>query len=292
MTRKKDLFGAHLSSAGGPASIFKRATMVGAHSVQLFTKSNKSYFGSALSEEACSAFADEWAKSDVQSVVTHAAYLINIAASNPAVEKKSCDSLKHEIERCHQLRIPYLVLHPGSHTGAGVEQGIEKIGRNLSAILEETSDSVMVLLETAAGQGTNLGSTFEELRAMYDACSPAAQKRIGICFDTCHVFSAGYDIATQAAFDAVFAQCEAIVGRGMVKVMHLNDSLTPCGSRRDRHANLGKGTLPVSVLTHAAHEMEKRGITVILETPSDDGITEYKEELGILRTHTSKEAGQ
>lgn len=280
----KDLLGAHLSSAGGPETIFERAALVGAHTVQLFTKSNKSYFAPALSQATCEAFKMAWQQSNVTTVVTHAAYLINIAASDPDVEKKSCASLQLEIARCAALEIPYLVLHPGSHTGAGIEKGIAKIAHNLSAILEKVPGTVKVLLETAAGQGSNIGSTFEELRAIIDACSLEAQKRIGICFDTCHVFAAGYDISTVEQFDAVLAECDRVVGKHLLKVVHLNDSLGSCGDRKDRHANLMRGKIPFEVLAHCAHLMSMRGCAVILETPSDDGITEYREELQLLRT--------
>ncbi|MGD1997366.1 MAG: deoxyribonuclease IV, partial [Candidatus Dependentiae bacterium] len=191
-----DLLGAHLSTAGGPSSAFARAEKVGATAVQIFTKSNKSYFAKALSEEEITKFKENWKASNVREIVTHAAYLINIGASNPEVEKKSRASLREEINRCHQLGIKYLVLHPGSHTGAGMEAGIEKIARNLSQILAEAPGEVMVLLETAAGQGTNVGSTFQEIRDIYDACDEGVKKRVGVCLDTCHIFSAGYDISS------------------------------------------------------------------------------------------------
>lgn len=280
---KKDLFGAHLSVAGGLATVFPRAQQTGAHAVQIFTKSNKAYFASALTHDEIASFTHAWSQSSVAVVVVHAAYLINLASSDGAVEKKSVASLRAEIERCQQLGIAYLVLHPGSHTGGGIEGGIEKIARNLSVILHDTPGDCMVLLETAAGQGTNLGRMFEELRAMYDACDAAVQKRIGVCFDTCHVFAAGYDMSSIAAYEAVMKQFDAVVGMDLLKVVHLNDSLGACGDRKDRHANLEKGAIPLAVLSHCAQQMSMRGIPVILETPSEDGITEYTHELALLR---------
>jgi deoxyribonuclease-4 len=280
---KKDLFGAHLSVAGGLDNVFSRATEVGAHAVQIFTKSNKAYFAKSLTSDEIAQFTAAWEQSSVDVVVVHAAYLINLASSDSDVEKKSISSLRAEIERCQQLGISYLVLHPGSHTGSGTAVGIEKIARNLSAVLRATPGTCMVLLETAAGQGTNIGSTFEEIRALYDACDLAIQSRVGVCFDTCHVFASGYDLSSVAAYEAVWQQFAAVVGQQLLKVVHLNDSMGERGDRKDRHANIGTGKIPPAVLVQCAHDLSALGIPIILETPSVDGITEYKKEIALLR---------
>jgi len=280
---KRDLFGAHLSVAGGLEQVFPRAAQVGAHAVQIFTKSNKAYFAKPLSSDEIAQFAAVWKQSAVEAVVVHAAYLINLASSDSEVEKKSIASLRAEIERCQQLDILYLVLHPGSHTGSGTAVGIEKIARNLSAVLRATPGRCMVLLETAAGQGTNIGSTFEEIRALYDACDADIQSRVGGCFDTCHVFAAGYDLSSIAAYEAVWEKFAAVVGQQLLKVVHLNDSMGVCGDRKDRHANIGTGKIPADVLVRCAHDLSALGIPIILETPSVDGITEYKQEIALLR---------
>jgi len=280
---KKDLFGAHLSVAGGLEQVFSRASAVGAHAVQIFTKSNKAYFAKPLLNDEIAQFADAWRKSSVEVVVVHAAYLINLASSDAEVEKKSIASLRGEIERCQQLGISYLVLHPGSHTGSGVVIGIEKIAKNLSAVLRATPGSCMVLLETAAGQGTNIGSTFGEIRALYDACDSDVQSRVGVCFDTCHVFAAGYDLSSVATYRLVWQEFTTVVGVELLKVVHLNDSMGACGDRKDRHANIGTGKIPADVLVQCAHDLSALGIPIILETPSVDGITEYAEEIALLR---------
>lgn len=280
----KDLLGAHLSVAGGVPTVFARAAQTGCTAVQIFTKSNKAYFAKPLDEDTIAAFRAAWKESSVAEVVTHAAYLINLAATNPETEKKSCASLREELIRCDQLGIKYLVLHPGSHTGAGMESGIAKIAVNLSNILSRTPGNVMVLLETAAGQGTNVGSTFAQLRAIYDQCDVAIQNRIGICLDTCHVFAAGYDIATPEGYQRLWDEFDATIGRDLLKVIHLNDSKMECNARKDRHANLGTGHIPIAVLKKCAQEFGgANGIPVILETPSEDGITEYITELKELR---------
>lgn len=282
--KNKPLIGAHLSISGGLVTVFDRAKLVGATAVQIFTKSNKSYFAPALQQSDIAAFAAAWHVSEVAVVVTHAAYLINLAASDAAVEKKSIASLRAEVERCEQLSIPYLVLHPGAHTGSGMETGIQKIADNLSAVLADVAGGTMVLLETAAGQGTTVGSRFEELRAIYDACDDNAKKRIGVCLDTCHVFAAGYDLSTVASYQEMIRNFDAVVGRELLKVVHLNDSLTERGSRKDRHANLSTGYIPAAVLKHCADEMSVAGVAVILETPSEDGISEYAQEIAFLRS--------
>jgi len=281
--QKKDFYGAHLSVAGGVASVFERATLVGAHAVQIFTKSNRSYFAKPLLAEEIRAFREARAASSVAVVVTHAAYLINLAAADDGVEKKSVQSLKHEVERCAQLEIPYLVLHPGAYTTGTLETGIEKIARNLSAVLASAPGDVMVLLETAAGQGTTIGRTFEELRAIYDACDAKVRKRIGVCLDTCHVWAAGYSLASKEEYHAMIKNFDKKIGLDILKIAHLNDSATVCGSETDRHANLHKGHIPAQVLKLCAQEMSNTGIAVILETPSIDGISEYKEEIKFLR---------
>lgn len=279
-----DLLGAHLSTAGGAYNVFKRAAKVGARTVQIFTKSNKAYFSKPLTQEEIDRFKDEWKKSDVQQVITHAAYLINIGSSDANVVKKSCSSLRGEVERCHQLGIPYLVLHPGAHTGGGVEESIAKIAKGLNEVLANAPGDVMILLETAAGQGTTIGARFPELRAIYDACEPEVRKRLGICLDTCHVFAAGHNIAIERGYNRLWAQFDALIGRKLLKVIHLNDSKMECNTRRDRHANLGEGYIPTEMLKRFADEFGgPDGIPVILETPSTDGIAEYKEELALLR---------
>jgi len=275
------LLGAHLSIAGGIHTVFMRAAHVGARCVQIFTKNNKAYFAKKLTDTDIVLFKEAWDASDVGLVVAHAAYIINIGASNEDVEKKSRVSLRDEIFRCDQLGIKYLVLHPGSHTGAGRELGIAKIARNLSDVLSD-GGSCMVLLETAAGQGTNVGSTFEELRAIYDQCDAVVKDRIGVCLDTCHVFAAGHDITTTNGYKELWRRFDTIVGRSLLRVIHLNDSKTVCGSRKDRHENIGKGTIGIATLSRFVDDPSLAQIPIILETPSSDGISEYKEEIELL----------
>lgn len=277
------LLGAHLSVAGGLANVFERAEQVGATAIQIFVKNNKAYFSRPITLEEQSAYLEGLSKSSVKSVVAHAGYLINLGASNPEVEQKSIASLKDELARCEQLAIQFLVLHPGAHTGLGVEKGVAQISRNLTEILRSDAGKTLVLLETAAGQGTTIGRTFEEMRALYDACEPDVRHRIGICLDTCHVFASGYHLATAEDYKQLWEKFDAIIGRPLLKVIHLNGSKEPCGSGKDRHANIGSGHIPADILKLFVVDSSNASVSIVLETPSEDGITEYKNELAFLR---------
>jgi len=281
MSKKPTILGAHLSAAGGVHTVFERAEQVAADAVQIFTKSNKSYGAKQLEESIIADFKAAQRASHVSCVVTHAAYLINIASSTEATEQKSCTSLQLELERCEQLEIPYLVLHPGSHTGSGSAVGLAKIAKNLDAVLKKAGGSTKILLETAAGQGTNLGATFEELKYVYDQCSE--QKRIGFCLDTCHVHAAGYALNTVEEYHSMIEHFDSVIGLSHLDIIHLNDSKMESGSRRDRHANLGTGTIPLDVITALINDSRLASVPIILETPSVDGITEYRQELALLR---------
>lgn len=278
------LLGAHLSTGGGVSTVFDRAREVGATAVQIFVKNNKAYTSPPISLEESRRFAAAWEASDVVTVVAHAGYLINLGASNPLVLGKSRISLADELVRCTQLKIPYLVLHPGAHTGAGVDVGIAQIGRELTALLRADTGDTQILLETAAGQGTTLGATFEEMRALYDSCAPDIRHRLGVCLDTCHVFAAGYPLMSYDDYESLWREFDAIVGRSLLKVIHLNDSREGVGSKKDRHANLGTGHIPLAVLQCFAHDARLVDVAIVLETPSEDGITEYRHELSLLRS--------
>jgi deoxyribonuclease IV len=277
------LIGAHLSISGGLDKAIERAESIGATALQIFTKNNKSYVGSALTQETIDLFKQAVARSSVKNIMVHSSYLINIGASNTEVEKRSLHALIHELERCEQLAIPYLVLHPGSHTGDGISAGIEKIARNLDAVFDHVSGSSMILLETAAGQGSNIGSTFEELAQIIEKVHH--KKRVGICVDTCHIFAAGYDIAAPTGYEEYWKNFDAILGLPKLKAIHLNDSKMPCASFKDRHENIGKGHIPLTTFKLIMQDPRLASIPKVLETPSDDGITEYKEEIALLKKY-------
>ena len=279
--QNKLLLGAHISTAGGLDKVAERALSINASTAQIFTKSNRSWFEKALTEEQILGFKTTIAKAGLQSIVTHAAYLINIGSNNPATEKNSVLSLTQELERCQQLGIPYLVLHPGSHTGAGEAACIKRIGHNLDRVLATSDGTTKILLETMAGQGTNIGSSFEELRDIIAACK--TPELLATCFDTCHVFSAGYDISTPELYERVMEDFDRIIGFSNLQCFHLNDSKTPCNSHKDRHEELGKGTIPLEVFQHLVRDKRFASVPKILETPTDPEMELYRREIALLR---------
>lgn len=286
MSKLSPLIGSHISIAGGLHKSFDRAESIGCTAFQIFTKSNRSWFDKPLSEQEITSFKARWKESTVQQIVVHASYLINIGSKNQSTATQSTASLKTEIMRCQQLGISYLVLHPGSHVGAGEEVCIQQIAKNLDAALDPSDGSVMVLLETMAGQGTNVGSTFEQLAQIRHLSDHKG--RLGVCLDTCHIFAAGYDIASNEGYEVTIASFDDIIGLSHLKCLHINDSKTPFNAHKDRHEALGKGCIPLT--TFKAIMTDKRLATIpkILETPSDDEMKLYAEEILLLKNYASE----
>lgn len=279
---KQQLIGSHISSAGGHHKAIERGTSIGATAIQIFTKSNRQWFERKITDGEADAFKKAWAASPIKEVVVHAAYLINLGSANPETESKSIKALADEINRCAQLGIKYLVLHPGSHLGAGIEPCLAQITRNLDAVFNEASPDVMVLLETMAGQGTNVGFAFEQL-AEIRALS-THKKRIGFCLDTCHVFCAGYEIGTEKGWDKMVTKIDKTLGLEHVKAIHVNDSQTACASKKDRHAPLGDGMIPLAIFKQMMRDDRLADIPKILETPSDPAMMLWAKEIALLKS--------
>lgn len=263
------LIGAHVSTSGGLYTAVERATVTGCNVIQIFTKSNRQWAAKPLTQEEIDLFKTTVAQSNIQAVVTHACYLINLAAADELIYQKSIEALTIEVLRCEQLNIPYLVLHPGSSgTTQNGAQAIEKIIKGLQVVLKKTSGKTMILLETMAGQGSSVCATFENMAAILNPSKRS--KRIGVCVDTCHIFAAGYDFSTNEAYEKLWNDFDAIIGLEYLKVFHLNDSKKERGSRIDRHEDIGKGFIgsyPFELLLN-----DVRFITVpkILETPQNE----------------------
>ena len=222
--------------------------------------------------------------SDVEPVAAHASYLINLAAVDAAVLAKSVIALRDEIARCVQLDLPYLVMHPGSHLGAGMTEGIARVAENLVPLLDEIPDGarLRVALENVAGQGTNIGASHCELRDLLDAIDRPA--RVAICFDTCHAFAAGYELRDQAGYDETFADFDAVVGLEQLALFHLNDSKKPFASRRDRHERIGEGEIGPEAFARLVNDARFVDHPGILETPAmPDGTPSYAHCLRVLR---------
>lgn len=282
MKTQHPLIGAHISIAGNIALSIERAKSIGSSTMQIFTKSNRSWFDKPLHSDDITAFKQAMLSAELRQTMVHASYLINIAASSESVEKNSIKSLALELERAESLSIPYLVLHPGSHTGAGVEAGLKKIAANLDLVLSNASGKTMILIETMAGQGSNLGSTFEEVKQIFDQTKH--QALIGVCFDTCHVFSAGYNFSSDNGYAEVFEKFELIVGLKHLKAFHLNDSKTPFNSHKDRHEELGKGSIPLAFFKKLMNDKRFSLIPKILETPTDPAMQLYRNEIILLKS--------
>ncbi|MCK4339741.1 MAG: deoxyribonuclease IV [Candidatus Cloacimonetes bacterium] len=275
--------GAHISIAGGVFNIFERAKNITANSIQIFTKSNNRWFSKPYSKDEIEKFLKLLKEFNPYSIFAHDAYLINLCSPNPETEKKSIDAFMDEIKRCDQLNLPYLVMHPGSHLGKGEEWGLNKIIENFNNTLNKNPDrNVTILLETTAGQGTNLGYRFEQLKYILDGVE--RKDKFGVCVDTCHIFAAGYDISTESAYEKTFVEFDEIIGLEKLKVFHLNDSKHPVGSKKDRHQHIGKGEIGLEAFRYLLNDNRFSDIPMVLETPKDDTKNMDVENLKVLRS--------
>ena len=277
-SKKEPLVGAHVSIAGGLHMAVFYAQEMGANTMQFFTKSNRSYFVKDLTKDEIEAFKQAVKESNVSHITAHCSFLINIGSPKPDVARKSTAALAIELKRCEQLNIPYLVIHPGSHLKTGEEGCIARIAKNLDRILSKATGVTKICLENMAGQGTNIGYDFKHLKDIIDLCEH--KKHIGICFDTCHAFSAGYDISSEKKYNEVMDVFCKTVGIYRLKVIHVNDSKTPCDSHKDRHESLGKGTIPNITFKALMNDERLENIPKILETPDPDL---YENEIKMLK---------
>ena len=283
---KPVLVGAHLSIAGGIEKSFDRALEVGASCFQIFTRSSRSWNSKLYAQEEIAAFKHAQKTSGIHVVVAHAPYLINLASVTESTRQGSYVLLTAELQRAEQLGLQAVVLHPGAHGGEGEDVGVERIARGLEHVFAQAPGDVVVALETMAGQGTSLGSSLESLKKIYDECSYRA--RIKFCVDTCHIYSAGYDISSSAKIAAFFDRFESVLGLQNLAVIHVNDSLNACDARLDRHAMLGKGTLPNEVFEAVMNDARLAHIPKILETPAEKEGTTYGPEIALLRLMVRK----
>lgn len=281
--------GAHVSVAGGAANAFPRAAALGCEAIQIFVKNANRWTAKPLAEEAVAEFraarqATATAGGGPMPVAAHASYLINLAAEAGDVLDRSRLALVDELTRCAALGVDGLVLHPGSHLGAGVDAGVERVAREVERALGASPAGPLLLLENTAGQGTNLGWRLEQLAAIRDRLPAAGAERLGFCLDTCHAFAAGYAVHEREGYEAFMAEVERWLGADSVRLIHCNDSAKPFASRRDRHAHLGEGEMGSEGFGWWAREERFAGIGLVLETES--GGTEgegYRGDLELLR---------
>ena len=275
--------GAHESIAGGLDRAFLRAREVGCDAVQLFVKSNRQWKAKPLTDDDVERFRQRQADTQIEPAVAHAAYLLNLASPKEDLWTRSRDALLVELERCERLGIRGLVLHPGSHMGSGEEAGLARVAQALGEAHARTPGyKSRILLETMAGQGTNLGYRFEHL-AWLLANTPQGE-RLGTCFDTCHVFAAGYELRTPEGYAETMQQFDEIVGLDTLGVLHLNDSKADLDSRKDRHAHIGEGVLGLEAFRLVLNDPRLQHLAGLLETPKSDDLHEDRENLERLRS--------
>jgi deoxyribonuclease IV len=265
---KGRLLGAHCSTAGGLPRAPLLAAELGATALQLFTGSNVRWDASPLSEDDVEAFRRFISECGIRAVMAHACYLINLAAPDAAIWRRSIGAMQQELARADELAIPFVVVHPGSHRDHGLAWGVERIARALDRILAATEGlKASIALETTAGQGSSIGHTFEELAAIL---SRVDQKdRVGICLDTCHIFAAGYELRTKEGYRRTWASFEAALGLRKLWAIHLNDSKGERASRVDRHAHIGEGAIGAVGFRLLMNDPHLAAIPMVLETPKE-----------------------
>lgn len=271
-----------MSIAGGLPRAVERAGQVEAGALQVFVKSSRQWAASPLDPAEVERF-----RSGLQAAglagftLAHATYLINLASPEDKLWKRSVEAFAVELERCEQLGIPYLVVHPGSHVGSGEDAGLDRVVRALDRLFEAAAGSVTVLLEITAGQGTNLGNRFEHVGRLIDEA--AAPERLGVCFDTCHALAAGYDFRDGDGYRKTFEAFDEAIGIDRLKAFHLNDSKHELGSRKDRHEHIGEGHVGLEGFRRILNDRRFRDIPMVLETPKGEDLAEDRKNLAALR---------
>ncbi|HQI74877.1 MAG TPA: deoxyribonuclease IV [Candidatus Latescibacteria bacterium] len=274
------LVGAHMSTEGGLFRAVERGAQIGCTAIQLFTRNPSQWFSPPLSEKDVTEFRDAVSRTKMAAVVAHDSYLINLASPDASLRKRSIAAMLDELDRASALGIPLLVTHLGAHTGQGEENGLQTLVDSLDEVTDARPDApVSVCLETTAGQGTSLGWAFEHIAWVLSKLS--APGRFRTCFDTCHVFAAGYDLVTRDAYEKTWREFDKVVGIRYLAVMHLNDAKKELGSRVDRHAHIGKGEIGEGAFRRIMQDPELRGIPKILETPESE--TMHAVNLSVLR---------
>jgi deoxyribonuclease-4 len=278
---KELLVGAHMSIAGGMHLAFERGKKAGCKTIQIFLKSSNQWKAKLLTEEDRVLFQDAHRKSGIEPVMGHDSYLINLGSPNSQLYRKSFDAFIEELKRANWLGVPCLIMHPGAHTGAGIEAGVSSVARALRQAIESVEPPVAILLENTAGQGSSLGSRFEQLAAILEQIG--GTDRVGVCLDTCHAFAAGYDIRTEEAYDQTMREFDRLIGLEKIRAFHLNDSTKDLGSHVDRHTHIGKGWIGLDGFRFLINDNRFAAIPKILETPKGAGNREDKRNLATLR---------
>ena len=282
-TRRGPLLGAHMSIAGGVDKALLEGKKVDCDVIQIFTKSSRQWAAQPYSKEEIQNFLTNQKETGIITVIAHDSYLLNLGSPDEGLRKRSVRAFVDEMERCETLSIPYLIAHPGAHVGSGEEEGIKTIARSLDDIHASCPGyNVKIALEITAGQGSNLGYRFEQIRDMIDATKES--DRLRVCFDTEHAFAAGYDIRTREGYERTFGEFDKVIGLKRLAAFHLNDSKKEFHSRVDRHEHIGKGHIGVEAFRLLMNDQRFWGIPMCLETPKGPDLKEDIENLTMLRS--------
>jgi len=275
------LAGAHMSIAGGMHKAFERGRQVGCKTIQIFLKNSNQWKAKPLTEEARILFQKAQKESGISPVLAHDSYLINLASPDRFLYKKSVNAFVEELKRANSLGVPYLVLHPGAHMGAGIKAGVARVAKALTHALQLVEPPAVILVENTAGQGSSLGCRFEQLAAILEQIGN--WDRVGFCLDTCHAFAAGYDLRTEDGYGETMREFDRLIGIGKILAFHVNDSRKDLGCRVDRHCHIGKGFLGLHAFRLLVNDARFAAIPKILETPKGVGFREDRRNLATLR---------
>jgi deoxyribonuclease-4 len=276
------LLGAHMSIGGGIHEAITRACSIGCTAMQIFVKNNMQWFARPITRAEVLAFQRHKQRAELRVVFAHANYLVNLAATNPQFHANSLRALAEELLRADALKLPFLVMHPGAHLGAGEDAGLEKIATSIDAVFATIPKvKTRIALETTAGQGSCLGHRFEHLATIINTVREP--ERLCVCLDTAHVFAAGYDLTSAAGAQKTFAAFDRLLGRDRLAAIHINDSKTKRGSRVDRHAHIGKGEIDLEAFRYIMSGRRFAKIPKVLETPKGKELREDVENMRTLR---------
>ncbi len=272
-----------MSISGGVDKAIDRGHEVGCDTIQIFTRTPRQWKMREFSPEEIEDFKRKREEAGINPVFAHDTYLINLASPDEELWKRSMAVFEDELARCDALGLPFLVVHPGSHVGQGEEAGLARIAEALSLVLaKKPGYRAQIVLEITAGQGHTLGYSFQQLAQLIELTENG--ERLGICFDTCHAFVAGYEIRTPEGYDATFDELNELIGLERLKAFHLNDARGDLGSRLDRHEHIGKGHLGVEPFRMILNDKRFQGLPMVLETPKGPKMEEDKENLRVLRS--------
>jgi deoxyribonuclease-4 len=282
MTKDPILLGAHMSIGGGVHMAIERGCSIKCTAIQMFVKNNMQWFARPLTREEIRTFLNHAQRGELLSIFAHANYLINLAATNPQFLESSIRALAEELTRADQLELPFLVVHPGAHLGAGEQAGLDKIVSSIDRVFRKIPRvKTRLALETTAGQGSCLGHTFEQIGHIIE--NAREPERLCVCLDTAHVFAAGYDITSEAAVRKVFREFDRVIGLDRLVAIHLNDSKAARSSHVDRHEHIGKGKIGLEAFRFIMRNRRLARIPKVLETPKGKDMREDRMNLKTLR---------